>query len=154
MRRALSACLAAAVALAAASGASARPAESGIELLGGSGRVVLNLRGAVLGGLDSGRIAVTVKPGRAPQVLVQGADWQQQLPSGTTVFGGEGIRFRVFRGAWKVVIQGSGINASAVGRGVVRLDGTGRYSLGGGAYQAWPAQPLTVRLGTRTGGRQ
>ena len=121
---------------------------SGVELVDGSGRAYLGLRGALLGSLGRGRLAVTPLPSRErTEVFVQGAEWERELADGTTVYGGDALRFRVFRGAWRVRLQGSGINASAVGRGLVRLQGTGQYSLGGQPYQPWPAEWQTIRLG-------
>ena len=133
-----------AISLAASPTAWGAPADSGIELAGGSGRSVLTLRGAVLGEVELGRITVSVRAGE-PRVIVQGYDWQRQTEAGT-MYGGNGIRFRVFRGAWRVIIQGSGINASAVGDGSVRLRGTGRFSVDGGPYEAWPTEAETIRL--------
>lgn len=147
-RRALIAVLAAVAALAAGSGPAAAAADTGIELAGGSGRATLALRGALLGGLERGSMSITTLPGtERPQILVQGYDWQTVVDERTTVYGGERIRFRVFRGAWRVRIRGSGINASAVGRGIVGLAGRGRYSLAGAPYRPWPALYQTIRLG-------
>ena len=146
-RRALILVLALVAALAVAAPASAVRSEAGIELVGGSGRVLLGMRGALLGGLARGRLAITTLPGRErPEILVQGYEWQR-VDGQTTVYGGEAIRFRVFRGAWRVRIAGSGINASAVGRGIVGLAGRGRYSLAGAPYRPWPAEFQTIRLG-------
>ena len=151
-RRVLTLALVAALAAVAAP-ASAATAETGIELVGGSGRAALSLRGAVLGGLARGRLMITVFPGRErPEVLVQGADWQRVVDARTTIYGGEGMRFRVFRGTWRVRISGTGINASAVGRGIVGLAGRGRYALGGAPYRPWPAEYETIRLGVRGDG--
>ena len=139
--------LTAAVALAAAIPAAGRTAERGIELAGGSGRATLSLRGAALGVLGQGRLAVTVYPGRdRPQILVEGFAWVRKSGE-TTVYGGRGIRFRVFRGSWRIRLTGRGINASAVGRGFVGLEGSGRYALSGSDYVSWPAEYRTIRLG-------
>ena len=136
--------LAVAMALATCSAALAAPADSGIELAGGSGRSVLTLRGAVLGTLEVGRITVSIRAGD-PQVIVQGEDWQRLTDDGI-IYGGRDIRFRIFRGSWKLVVNGTGINASAVGSGVVGLRGEGRYSIDGAPYQAWPEEFETIRL--------
>jgi hypothetical protein len=140
-----------AVAFLATSSAQARvladAVDSGIELQGGVGRAVLSLRGAALGSVDRGRITVTVRQGE-PTILVQGYDWQRPSPDGGTIYGGRDMRFRVFRGAWRVVLNGTGIDTSAVGRGTVGLRGTeGRYSLGGGVFRLWPEEYETIRLG-------
>jgi hypothetical protein len=136
--------LALAAALATSSPAWGAPADGGIELVGGSGRSIVTLRGAALGTVELGRITVSVRAGE-PRVIVQGHEWQRETGAGT-VYGGSDIRFRVFRGSWRVIIQGNGINASAVGDGTVRLRGTGRYSIDGAAYAAWPAVFETIRL--------
>jgi hypothetical protein len=142
------AALTAALALAVPGAVAADTVGSGIELARGSGRAVLSLRGALLGGLEQGRITVTRIPGRQrPEIIVQGFEWQRLVDERTTVYGGDGIRFRVFRGAWRVRIHGVGINASAVGSGTVGLRGTGLYPLAGGPYLPWPAEFATVRLG-------
>jgi hypothetical protein len=133
-----------AIALAVSPSAWGAPTDGGIELAGGSGRSVLTLRGAVLGTIELGRITVSVRAGE-PRVIVQGHEWQRETNAGIT-YGGSDMRFRVFRGAWRVIIQGSGINASAVGDGTVRLRGTGRYSIDGAPYTQWPSVFETIRL--------
>lgn len=127
--------------------AAGRTAEQGIELADGSGRVTLALRGAVLGVLGQGRLTVISLAGRdRPQILVEGYAWVRR--NGNTVaYGGKGIRFRVFRGSWRIHLAGRGINASAVGRGLVGLEGSGRYALTGKDFVSWPAQYQTIRLG-------
>jgi hypothetical protein len=133
-------------ALAASGTASAAPADAGVELAGGSGKAVVALEGAVLGSLDRGRITVVTRRGE-PLVLVQGYEWVRTGQDGSTVYGGRDIRFRVFRGAWRVTLQGGGINASAVGTGSIGLRGIGRYSLDGGAYRTWPDEYKVILLG-------
>ena len=126
---------------------------TGIELVDGSGRAVLHLRGALLGGLGRGQVTVVDLADRqGTEISVRGYEWKQVVDARTTVYGGEGIRFRVFQGAWRVRIQGSGIGASAVGRGTVGLKGRGRYSVSGGSYRSWPTLYQTIRLGDRASG--
>jgi hypothetical protein len=136
--------LALVTALAASPPAWGAPTDGGIELVGGSGRSTLTLRGAILGTVELGRITVSVRAGE-PRVFVQGHDWSRETDAGV-VYGGSDLRFRVFRGSWRVIIQGSGINASAVGDGTVRLRGTGRYSIDGASYALWPTVFETIRL--------
>jgi len=140
------AALVALAALAAAGTASAAPADAGVELTGGSGKAVVALDGAVLGSLDRGRITVVTRRGD-PLVLVQGYEWIRSGEDGSTVYGGHDMRFRVFRGAWRVTLQGGGIDASAVGTGSIGLRGNGRYSIDGGAYRAWPDDYKVILLG-------
>lgn len=138
----------AAAALGAAGTASAAPLDGGIELTGGSGRAVLTLQGAVLGSLERGRITVAVRRAE-PEVLVQGYEWVRNARDGSLTYGGRDIRFRVFRGAWRVTLIGSGIDASAVGAGTIGLRGSGQFSLDGGAYRPWPSEYRVIVLGGR-----
>jgi hypothetical protein len=146
-KRSLIVLLVVAAALALAGPAAGRTAERGIELADGSGVATLALRGAVLGVLGQGRLTVIALPGRdRPQIVVEGFAWVRRSKD-TSVYGGKGIRFRVFRGSWRVRMVGRGINASAVGRGLVGLEGTGRYALSGGEFVSWPAEFQLIRLG-------
>ena len=61
---------------------------------------------------------------------------------------GRGITYSVSAGAWRVRIRGSGINASAVVKGTLILQGTaGRYSIAGAAYRKWPRDVRVFGLG-------
>jgi hypothetical protein len=135
-----------ALALATSGSAAAAASETGIELVDGTGRAVVALEGAVLGSFDRGRITIAVRRGD-PLVFVQGYEWSREGLDGAITYGGSDIRFRVFRGAWRVTIRGTGINTSAVGPGTVGLRGSGRYSLDGGDYHPWPEEYQVFVLG-------
>jgi hypothetical protein len=120
--------------------------DSGVELQGGSGLVTLDLRGVVIGSLESGRLTVTVRGRGSAQVSVQGHEWQRRTGSSVT-YGGTDLRFRMSRGGFRITIGGKGINASAVGRGTVTVRGTGTYSVGGGEPAPWPEEPTVIQLG-------
>jgi hypothetical protein len=145
LRRAVAALVSVAALAASAATASAAASEGGIELSGGAGRTVLALEGAALGSFDRGRITIAVRRG-SPLILVQGYEWQRIGSNGVTTYGGSDIRFRVFRGAWRVTIVGRGVDASAVGEGTVGLRGTGRYSIDGGKYRPWPEEYRVIAL--------
>ena len=136
----------AALALVPAAGATPIDLDNGVELVGGDGRAVLTLRGAVLGSLDRGAVTITARRGD-PVLLVQGYERTRLAKDGGTTYVGRDIRFRVFRGTWRVVITGDGVAASAVGDGIVGLRGDGRYSIGGGPYRGWPEKFDTFVLG-------
>ncbi len=144
---ALAATLLLASASAAAGTAAGAGGETGIELVSGAGLASLNLRGAVLGTIARGTVTIRARPGlEEVEIFVLGHEWTRELADGATMYGGRGIRFRVFRGSWRVRVQGSGINVSAVGRGVVGLRGRGRYSLAGRPYERWPTSYRAIRL--------
>jgi hypothetical protein len=126
-----------------------RAQENAIELVDGTGSATFTMRGALIGSLDKGRITITDLPGGAStDILVQNAATVRQEDARTTVYTGENLRFRVFRGRWRIEIVGDGIDASAVGTGWLKLQGvSGRYSFAGGPYRAWPGNPLLIKLG-------
>jgi hypothetical protein len=143
-----------ALSLTAVSAASARGergfVDSDIELIEGSGRVTATVRGAMIGSVQgTGTVTVTDLPDRATtQILVLNETASWTLDSDTTVYAGEDLRFRVFRGKWRVKIQGDGIFTSIVGAGTIGFVGEeGRYSLAGAPYRPWPAEWTTLRLG-------
>jgi hypothetical protein len=141
------AALALGVSAPAALGARRAPLATGIELAG-TGRAVLSLRGALLGGLERGQLTIVdLADLQGTEIIVLGYDWKRLDDTRTTTYGGEGLRFRVFRGSWRVRIQGAGIAAAAAGRGSVGLGGEGRYSVDGGPFEPWPARYQTLRLG-------
>jgi len=132
------------------SSAVAASAASGVSLTGGSGRVVMTLRGSVLGTLDRGKITVGLNGG-GTQIYVDGTNLKQHtLVDGRVAYTGTDLRFRVFRGGWRVVIDGTGINASAGGRGLISLRGTGEYSIDGRAPLQWTSTWQAIRLGPRS----
>jgi hypothetical protein len=127
---------------------SLRAFENAVELVDGEGTAILNLRGALIGSLEKGKVTITNLPdGSGTDISVQGAE-TTRTDGNTTVYTGDDLRFRVFRGRWRVEIVGDGIDASAVGFGWLRLFGTaGRYSFAGGSFRAWPEESLSIKLG-------
>ena len=65
------------------------------------------------------------------------------------------MRFRIIGGAFRVRIQGRGINLSLVGKGSVTLNGAGTgedgmYSVNSGAYSFIPDYPFSFVLSATT----
>lgn len=102
---------------------------------------MLDLRGNVLGRLANGTLRVTDHtPGDRYAAYVVGRKLTQtRVGPRTVLYRGQGLRFRMLGGGYRVVVRGSGIDVEAVGRGIVMLDGdpktdgedTGVYSLDG-----------------------
>lgn len=126
----------------------ARALENAVELVDGMGTAVVNLRGAMIGSVVKGKLTITDFPdGAGTDISVQGAETVRD-DGDATVYTGDDLRFRLFRGRWRIEIVGEGINASAVGVGWLRLFGTsGRYSFAGVPYRPWPAEALAIKLG-------
>lgn len=154
MRRLLVTALVLLVALSAASPAFAdtnrqlRSLENGVELADGTGLVLVNLRGALIGSAENASLTITDLPaGAETDILVQGAT-SRIVDDQTTVYQCENCRFRIFRGKWRVRIQGVGINASFAGDGTLTLSGPeGRLSFAGGLFKPWPTEPQVIKLG-------
>jgi hypothetical protein len=123
--------------------------DSDIEFIEGNGRIHATMRGALIGSVQgTGTVTVTDFADKVTtQILVvnEAASWK--LDENTTVYAGEKLRFRVFRGKWRVKVQGQGIFVSMVGTGTVGFAGEGRYSLAGAPYRPWPKEWTTLRLG-------
>jgi hypothetical protein len=95
----------------------------------GKGVVMIDLRGSVLGKLAIGSLRVTdTTPSDRYAALVVGRKLtQERIGPRTVVYRGQGLRFRMLGGGYRIVARGSGITVSAVGRGFVVLDGEPRY---------------------------
>jgi hypothetical protein len=127
----------AAVAVASAGAAVDQPGSLSVD--DGRGTVVLELRGSVLGRLGNGSIRVTDLTPRDPfGEIVMGKNLlpEERVGPRTVLYRGQGLRFRMLGGRYRIRVVGTGIAVSAVGRGVVVLDGerradetTGLYSL-------------------------
>jgi len=155
--------VAVAAVLAGAAGA-AEPSAGVLSVQGGKGVVMLELRGSVLGLLGSGSIVVVDRTPRDRYVaIVTGRKLvQQRLGPARMLYRGQGLRYRMLGGGYRIVIRGTGIALSAVGRGLVSLDGerrfpgddAGVYSVDGVDCAVEPAtctplpdEPVRFRLG-------
>lgn len=109
-----------------AGGAGAVDPESGtLSVARGKGIVTLEIRGNVLGRLGSGILAVTdLTPRDRYNATVVARKMKEARPTGlkTMRYRGQGIRFRMLGGGYRVIIRGTGIALSAVGHGSVTLD--------------------------------
>jgi hypothetical protein len=129
-----------AAALAATAGA-AGTANGTLSVAEGRGVVVIELRGSVIGRLGTGTLRVIdLTPRDRFGEIVRGGDVvEETVGPRTAVYRGQGIRFRMLGGAYRITIRGRGIDLAAVGRGNVSLDGdpraldeaTGLYSVTG-----------------------
>jgi hypothetical protein len=139
---ALLACsLTAAAAFAGGAGA-VDPQNGTLSVARGKGVVVLEVRGSVLGRLGNGVLTVTdLTPRDRYTAMVVAKKMKDARPVGakTMRYRGQGFRFRMLGGGYRVTVRGTGIALSAVGHGFVTLDGdrttsfddAGVYSLDG-----------------------
>jgi hypothetical protein len=145
----------------------ADPAVGELSVEGGKGAVILEVRGSVLGRLASGSIVVTDRTPNdhyAESITGKKIVAERRLGPAKLLVRGQGLRFRMLGGSYRVAIRGTGIAVSAVGRGHVELDGerlfpwedTGVYSLDGTdcgmepeKCSPLPDDPIRLKLGAR-----
>jgi hypothetical protein len=113
--------------------------------------VMLVITGSVIGEVTGqGRIVVDPGPtGDAPEVVGASVDKKAKLASDTAQAWGssDGFKFRAVDGKFTILIYGSRVNLTAVGKGKVKLAGDpdapksdGRYSLNGDDFRSLPGQ--------------
>jgi hypothetical protein len=133
-------------------GSSRAPGDGTLVVDNGNGSVVVRARGGILGRFDQGSVIISdLDPtdGRVP--VVSGAETFRFLSGGRTLYSGDDIRFRMIGGLFRVQVNATGIDVSAVGRGTAVLDATGftdfpgRFSRDGGPFHPLPrrATPYT-----------
>jgi hypothetical protein len=107
----------------------AEPTAGTLSVERGKGVVMVDLRGSLLGRLTTGSLRVTDHtPNDRYSALVVGRKvTQERLGPRTVLYRGQGLRFRMLGGGYRVVARGSGISVSAVGRGVVMLDAEPKF---------------------------
>jgi hypothetical protein len=141
------------------------PTAGTLSVEGGRGVVTVELRGSMLGRVASGVLRVTDLTPRdkyAPKVSGRKLT-QLRVGPRTVVYRGQGLRFSMVGGSYRVVAKGSGIALSGVGWGSVTLlaqprfigDDAGVYSVDGvdcsaepESCTALPEVPLKLKLGT------
>ncbi len=108
----------------------AQPTVGTLSVERGRGVVTVDLRGSLLGRLGNGSLRVTdLTPfDRYSATVVGRKVVQERVGPRTIVYRGHGLRFRMLGGSFRVVVRGSGVSVSAVGRGTVVLDAEPRYT--------------------------
>jgi hypothetical protein len=150
MRKLLVLCALTVLASVTAVASAGEPTAGTLSVERGKGVVMIDLRGSVLGRLSNGTLRVTDQTpnDRYFAVVVGRKLTQERVGARTVLYRGQGLRFRMLGGGYRLVARGSGITVSAVGRGVVVLDAepkflgddAGVYSLEGVDCSA---EPLT-----------
>ena len=133
----------------------AQPEPGTLSVERGRGSVMIDLKGSVVGRITSGTLRVTDHtPNDRYAAVVSGRKLtQERMGPRTILYRGQGLRFRMLGGGYRMVARGSGITVSAVGRGVVILDGdppryagdeAGVYSLDGADCSVEPDSCLPL----------
>jgi hypothetical protein len=129
----------------------------------GDGKVSINATGALIGALDKGTVKL-VDPAEqnTGDLILKGCDNNTKTFTDNTITcSGKDLRYRVVEGRFKVRINGSGVDLSAVGVGFgdtpitlngdpsldVDNDGFGTYKLNDDKAKAIPDKPTILQLG-------
>lgn len=133
----------------------------------GRGKVNVQARGGLIGRLDRGAVTIyDLTPADAHDAVVSGTYQPIVVGQNGLRYRGQGIRFRIIGGGFRVVIQGRGIDLSVVGRGNGFIEGEGPdpglYSLEGAdcrknasSCEPLPEEGVRFKLGApeRGGGK-
>jgi hypothetical protein len=153
--------LAALVTAGAAAAHTGGASDGALSVKNADGRVVIAGKGAVIGRFDKGQVTIKdPNPNDGTGPIVTGADRVEPLGEKTTRYSGSNIRFRMIGGAFTANVFGTDIDLSAVGRGMVTLNGSiakganndASYSVNGGAPEDFPPYALTFQLAAPTPG--
>ncbi|HEY8192817.1 MAG TPA: hypothetical protein VIF36_02730 [Gaiellaceae bacterium] len=136
----------------------ARP-DGTLAVRDGRGKVVLEVKGSVIGRFGNGTLNIqTLEPTAASDPVVRGHEkfkWGRGAAP-TYIYSGKNVRFRLIGGRYRVTFTGKGLFFSLVGKGRVQLDGNGSvgdgifydgfYSLNGGEDESLPDEPVWLPL--------
>lgn len=130
MRKSVLVLLACLLALPAAAGAAllAKKGDGTLSVEDGRGVVVLSVRGGVIGRFDRGAITIVdLSPRDRFEPRVWGAERENDVRGGRGErYAGQDVRFRLIGGEFFILVNGTGIDLSAVGNGWTTLNGRGR----------------------------
>ena len=126
-----------------------------LSVASGKGVFTLEIRGSMLGTLTLGSLVVVDRTPNDPYgAIVTGRRLavQRRLGPAKVMYRGQGLRFRMVGGSYRVVIRGAGLFLSVVAKGTVSLDGEapllggdmGVYSLDGVDCSADPTSCTPV----------
>jgi hypothetical protein len=129
----------------AAAFAASQLGEGTLSVEDGRGKVSLEARGGVIGRVAAGTVTIyDLTPEDVNDPVVFGDDRPVRFVGSTGIqYGGTALRFRISGGRWRIIVQGRGIDLSAVGKGAgtIRSDGEagpGIYSLDGADCRRTP----------------
>jgi hypothetical protein len=139
-----------------------QPSDGCLVVTDGNGVVVISGQGGLLGRVDQGTLTIEdLNPADTSKPKVFGYDTKQDLSKTKSQYSGvNNLRFRFSGGGpFHVVVEGIGIDLSAIGQGKALLNGAD-YRQNGGSYsadaaslcvnnvKAFPTAPTRVVLGT------
>jgi hypothetical protein len=111
---------------------------------------IKNGRGTIFGHLDKGWLKVTdynQDDSRDPEVNGAKTSYPANASGSTWIYKGADIRFRFFGGRYSIMVYGTGIDISAVGKGMVTLQGLTSVTDGNyGSFAVDGHKPALIQL--------
>jgi hypothetical protein len=129
------------------------PGDGTLVVRNGSGTINLVATGAVIGSCDHCSVTIVdPQAGDGSGPIVSGEESKVDLNDTKSRWSGDGVRFRLIGGFFRLRVFGTGIDLSAVGRGqgTIRGAGTlndGTYAVNGGDRRPLPDDLRTFWLG-------
>ncbi len=129
---------------AAAVAADSTAGDGSLAVVGASATIVVQGKGLIFGHLLQGTVMVVSYKADAPGTGLSVTGAKPRLVPGASVYTGSDIRFLLPAGRYTIELIGSGINVSAVGRGIVEATGFGTPDDGTLAVNGGKPQPVTT----------
>ncbi len=131
-------------------------ADGTLSIQRGRGQLTLKFKGTAVGRAASGKVRIKGQTPRDSQVpTFRHCKVLKRVNRTTMLCTGKKISFRALDGRYTIMVQGSGIFLSAVGRGTVTVDGAGEdgrpdgvMSMDNGPYEPLPVALSVYPLGT------
>jgi len=123
------------------------PGDGTLIVKNGSGKVVIQAKGGVIGRFDEGKLIVRdPNPEDELEEVVTGADKAKDIDDFVTVYTGKNIRFRFIGGRFKITLgkATTGIDLSATGKGTVFMQGAGTLDDGTYSFNGEKPKPLPL----------
>jgi hypothetical protein len=136
----------------------APPADGSLAVRDGRGKVVVNVKGSLIGRFGNGSLTIEeLSPDEGGEPVVRGYKTFKWGRNGNArTYTGKNVRFRLIGGRYRVQFNGKGLHFSLVGKGRVQLDGNGSvedgifydgfYSLNGSEEESLPDEPTWLNL--------
>jgi hypothetical protein len=148
--------LTAAFPVAAAGADRAAPTDGSLAVRDGRGKVVVVVRGSLIGRFGNGSLTIEELDEGAEPVVRGYKTFKWGRNGQARTYTGKSVRFRLIGGRYRVQFNGKGLHFSLVGKGRVQLDGNGSiedgifydgfYSLNGGEEESLPDEPTWLNL--------
>lgn len=117
------------------------------------GRVAVQGKGLIFGHLDHGTITIVDYKPDANTALSSISGASLRLLGGNVVYSGNDVRFLFPSGKYNLIVEGSGIDVSAVGSGRLRVTGAGPGAEGSFTVDGGRTQQIGTTSGPVTYGK-